>query len=1041
MPFNIQHLLDRVDLPVLAEHAGTKLKKQQRGFRGRCPICGGDTATAFSVWVEKGRQVWHCFKPAHTRAGGDAITFVQEWRSLDWLEAFKWLAGWANVPLSDLGLTPEAVAEHQAREKRADVLELAARFYARQRWQQRPRAALRYAMERRHFNHATVRRAGYGFSAGGTALRDWLVAHNADLALAREIGLLRADGRDFTANADGQAASPDGWLIYVHREHGRVVFLSARALSETDDKSRNLPGVRRMYRAEVRGDDNVIIVEGQADADSLAQVGYSSWGLCGAALTDREVAELRRAKAVYLALDNDAAQDGTPEERQERRERQAKATSRIAGLIGPLTLILPELPAGVKDFNAWLQSGELTHDWVADLCADAQPFVQLVIDKIDGCPTFEFDSRIDEACKLLNRLPDSSQARYVKALADIANLTPKSVRERMAAVASEDGGLKRAEVRAGRLCFDGQALMNASLKISSQLTQIDGLNPPKVLYSICGQLAGGQQLHTQEVPADEFLKLAWLSRYGVDVMLEVSPRDAWRVARAIQEISVGDVKRESIYTFSGWTRIEGKVAYLTTSGAITADGLNPAVRVELGHAGSNLRHYRLPAPPEDPRSAMQESLRFLDLAPLTVTGPLWAALYTAPLTVWRSLDALLWFHGLTQSQKSTLVMLGLTHYGQGFVDGTKFFSPVDWISSFVGIEHAMFTCKDLPVVIDDYTPQASEEERKKLLNWAQRVIRSLGNRSGRLLGNGDGTQRMPKPPRGLAIATAEKTLEVQSTVGRMVEIPIERGDVKLAAGADGVSPLTDAQIRNGAGGPGLYSQAMAAYIRWLAANWEQCETVVHGFYEAAHKEARGLFSGQARLLDSYAALMTGTQMALTFAVDGRAVSNAQSETHLAAIKGALTSVMQQHSRSVASHSPLRRMFEALDTLLTQGRVCLAPRGSDTFVPPDHCTLIGWYEPVDHVVYLMVTACIQVTRQFYQQAGQSFDTNNHGIVREADQTGMIRKSSEGANVYKGWMGDSNRSVLALDVSRAMDRFDVMLYPPKRNSELQMQKKAG
>ncbi len=149
--------------------------------------------------------------------------------------------------------------------------------------------------------------------------------------------------------------------------------------------------------------------------------------------------------------------------------------------------------------------------------------------------------------------------------------------------------------------------------------------------------------------------------------------------------------------------------------------------MELG--ANNLRLYQLPTLLVDVRIAVLASLGFLKLADLHVTLPLLAAIYLAPLTQLMSLNAVLWLYGMTQSLKSTLTMLLLCHFGQGFVDGTKYFAPADWISSSTDLEHSMFVTKDAPLVIDDFAPQASEDETRRLNQKAQLVIRSVGNRS------------------------------------------------------------------------------------------------------------------------------------------------------------------------------------------------------------------------------------------------------------------------------------------------------------------------
>ena len=72
----------------------------------------------------------------------------------------------------------------------------------------------------------------------------------------------------------------------------------------------------------------------------------------------------------------------------------------------------------------------------------------------------------------------------------------------------------------------------------------------------------------------------------------VSPSRTWQLRRAIQEISRHELSRERVYTYAGWTKVDERRVYLTTPGALGAEGLDPDVRVDLGQ--NNMRYYELP---------------------------------------------------------------------------------------------------------------------------------------------------------------------------------------------------------------------------------------------------------------------------------------------------------------------------------------------------------------------------------------------------------------------------------------------------------------
>lgn len=591
-----------------------------------------------------------------------------------------------------------------------------------------------------------------------------------------------------------------------------------------------------------------------------------------------------------------------------------------------------------------------------------------------------------------------------------------------------------ASVKSGRLYWLDDPIGNFTATITHELIVDDGQNAPTVRYTVDGRLATGEGLGQLEIPADEFGGMNWLAKsWGARPILYVSPAKAWLVRRAIQEISLPTMKRERVHTYTGWSTVNGQRAYLTASGAITAEGFDPNVRVDLG--SNTLRMYSLPIPPDDPRAAVQASLGFLNLAPLHVSLPLWAAMYAAPLAPLHSLNAVLWIYGTTQSRKSTLAMLALTHFGQGFVKGRDYKAPKDWISTITDLEGAMFAAKDLPLVIDDFAPQfTGQNDIRAMHHKAHAVVRSVGNRSARGRANADLSERMQRPPRGVVIATAELPLAGQSIVGRMIYVPVEPGEVKVSEDGNGL--LDHAQAAAGATGPGLYAQSMAAYVRWLARHWEVMAETLAAEYEAANQFARKQFpSTQSRLMDYYAVMLIGARSGLRFALRCGAITQAQHDAWAKEkFPAALVDLLSRQSERVGQQSPVKKFIEALADLLAQGKCYLAPRVGEEQTPPGPgAVLVGWYEDSPPLVYLLTNACLQLARDYWQKVGEPMDILPDALRRELDQGHLIARKDDKGKQYecKLWMGKAygNRRALVIDSDKAEELTGVSLWPDK------------
>lgn len=1025
---SVDRLIDALDLVELATRAGAKFGKNGRGQqRSTCPLhAGSDNPTSFCVHTPHGsdRQLWVC----HKCGGGDAIAFIQRWRGLDFLEAVRWGAQEARIPLSDLGMTEEAVKEHQAREKRRDVLDVAARFY--QRKFRRNDRAIRYALDR-GFTPRTLTR--FGFS-DGQGLAGYLQQHNADLVLAREIGLLRADGLDFTAN-HGAQASPAGWLIYLHRRGGRVDYVSARALApvDPDDKSRNLPGKKQLYRCEAGGEE-LLIVEGQADAETARQIGVSGLGLCGTSIDDD--AETRRRK-VYLALDDDAHREGTETQRDERIRRQIERTKKLADHLGPLTLLCPAIPLNqAKDLNEWLQlKPELDRKELLAWMRSARTWIECRIEQAAASGPLEQAEQICDIAALLARLPDPVKPKWYKRAAHDLGMTAAELKS----AGGQDGHGPASEIKDGQLCIYGVPLLTGAAWISREITLSDGCNAPKVHYKIAGRLKTGEPLHELDVEAGEFESLGWMSEWGARLIKLVSRGRYHEVARAIQEISLQNngatMKRENVFAHTGLAIVNGERSFLTRSGRITVNGLDPAVRVDLGEF--NLT-YALPDPPrgEELRRAVRAAVEFLQVAPLRVTAPLFAAMCAAPLTSVRPLNTVIWVYGSTTTGKSIIAHLAVAFFAPGAIGSRRFNPMIGWNSTLTTIEAAMFVAAGCPLVIDDFAPQfLSRHEADKLKEVADRVIRSLGNRMARGRSRSDESVRRVRNPRALVLATAENPIEGQSLNHRLVYVAVERGDV-IKPQAEGNALLSQAE-ENGAAG--LYAQATSAYIRWLLMDWDKRAEQFGVMVDADVAESRKQFaSGLDRQPDYFAVLNSAQRLALKAWADLGALDAAEAGRLADANRAAILEVVQGQAGRIADQSPAVMFIKAVDGLLDQRKCYLAPRKlMNGWTYPDKAERIGWFDPADRgAIWLQVESALAVTKQYWERLGINFDVSGDSLKRLMAQSGLLRNSESGAQVAI-WTGHRTERALEVDVAKVLASpqlgFD-LTYPRPSDPEL-------
>lgn len=278
---------------------------------------------------------------------GDVITWVMKRRGMDFKGACEMLCRQFNLPAPNWG---HADAQYRvAARAREDVLAIAARVFAR--WLQKDEAALAYA-HGRGWTDETIISAQLGFSGHGTEaerkeITDEMLTAGIDvrspaavavLGLKRKVATWLSDygleevwyskvDKDYITGMLGSER-----LVYAHLKGGRVVYMAGRGIKEKHHYNLHaeLYGEKQLfYNTAYRFDsDRVILVEGQADAVSLGQIGYPAVALGNVLVKagSDALSWTKAHKAVYVALDEDKA--------------GYSAAIKIADMVGPMARLL-----------------------------------------------------------------------------------------------------------------------------------------------------------------------------------------------------------------------------------------------------------------------------------------------------------------------------------------------------------------------------------------------------------------------------------------------------------------------------------------------------------------------------------------------------------------------------------------------------------------------------------------------------------------------------------------------------------------------------
>lgn len=286
------------------------LNKRGANLEGICPF-HPDTKPSLKVNDSKG--MYKCFVCG---AGGDAITFVKEFKRVEFVDALREIAGLLGLPFEE----QKEKKKNPKIEMAFRVLNASVKLYKKVATQS-PTPYSEF-LEKRQLEPETVEKWQIGYAPGNNALfayLDSIPGADGDFArtVSKEIGIIRYN-ENRNSHYDFYR---DRVMFPIHDHSGQIRGYSSRAVlpdqnpkylnsgeSFAFDKGAILFGFY-FGKNVIRQVDQVIIVEGNMDVIMMHQFGFhQTVGTMGTALSEHSVRLLSNmTKNVYLGMDSDAA--------------------------------------------------------------------------------------------------------------------------------------------------------------------------------------------------------------------------------------------------------------------------------------------------------------------------------------------------------------------------------------------------------------------------------------------------------------------------------------------------------------------------------------------------------------------------------------------------------------------------------------------------------------------------------------------------------------------------------------------------------------
>lgn len=537
------------------------------------------------------------------------------------------------------------------------------------------------------------------------------------------------------------------------------------------------------------------------------------------------------------------------------------------------------------------------------------------------------------------------------------------------------------------------ALCNFDAKVTEDIIKDSGIEQQR-FFVIEGRLSSNKRLPKIQVPANRFNSINWVNEeWGIEAIIAAGMTLKDRLREAIQLQSQDAIPRR-IYTHTGWREVEGTRCFLTANGAL---GL-PAVEVELD---SPLQRYQLPLEAtSDIRESIMASLGFLDIGKATITVPLWAAMYLAPLSEVLNPAFTLWQIGPTGAFKSTIQALALSHYGKFTVRSL----PASWRDTANFLEKLMALAKDIPLVIDDFAPPPDVKQSRELEFKAELVARAQGNRLGRGRLRSDTSTRPAYIPRGVVVTNGEQIPRGHSHSARLFTTELEPGDIDM-------EKLTAAQEL-----AVLYPIAMAAYIQWLSAQLKTIEVELPKAWDNWRHQAQ--IRGQhPRVPEAIAWLYAGFDMAMAFAEEIGVFTDAQAQEWRNLAWDALIELGNTQWGRVEEERPARRFLEGLKSLMDEGRVVFQNKDEESAKASLLETPIGWYGE-EGLFYLNPGPVHSVVYDFCRRSGEPLTFRKDAIQKDLRRLGLT-VCDNGRTTGVTWVSGKSRRVIKLKTEALND----------------------
>ena len=519
-----------------------------------------------------------------------------------------------------------------------------------------------------------------------------------------------------------------------------------------------------------------------------------------------------------------------------------------------------------------------------------------------------------------------------------------------------------------------------------ELERDDGVNVSKH-FVLDGWNCKGKKLGRVVIRANEMEGMNWVTeKWGFDASLTPGSTTKGKVAWAIKKVGQMTAKKVVEYNHTGWRKIGGKWCYLYHGGAVGMEGIT----VDMGDA---LKGYRLDGGGEPGfgqipfKEAAEVSLRLLQVMKKGIATALLGTVFLAPLREWMSSTDIvpafaLFLYGESGTHKTTAAALALSHFGNFHAKNP----PASFNDTANQIRKKAFLVKDMPILVDDFHPVTSVQEKRQMAGTAQSLSRAFGDGVDRGRLNADSTIKANTPPRSVAIITGEDLPAIgASGLARYFILDIDKGDIPVG------KELTELQEM---ARRGYLQRAMRGYILWLLQQADGMPERLHDmflrFREDAHRDTEGQHD---RAPETVACILIGYGMMLNYMRDIGVFDTETAARMLSEARATLLDASRAQADGMESEKPTRIFLDALGELLVSKQAAVKDLTIvDAKDPPPLERMIGYVDA--EYYYLLPGVAFGAVQKLCREQGTEFPVSLKALFKHLRTDGILSGRGDG-----------------------------------------------